>query len=147
MKVILKQDVEQVGAAGEVKTVSDGYARNFLIPRGMALPATSRSLSEMEHKKRQVEAKLRRDRKDAEGLKERLEQVACKISREAGEEDKLFGSVTNRDIAEALEAEGIELDHRKIVLDAPLKTLGVFDVTIKLASDVSAVVKVWVVAK
>lgn len=147
MKVILKQDVEMVGKAGEMKNVADGYARNFLVPRGLAVLATSRSIAEVEHRKRMVEAKMRSDLKDAEALKDRLGQVACKIAREVGEEERLFGSVTNRDIAEALNAAGIEIDHRKIVMSAPLKHLGAHEVSVRLSAEVTAVVKVWVVAK
>ena len=147
MKVILSQDVEQVGKAGTVLEVADGFGRNYLIPRGFALPATARSINQVEHQKRVVADKIAKTRKDAEGLKGRLEDVACKIAREAGEEDKLFGSVTIRDIADALAEEGIEVDHKKIVLDAPIKHLGVYTVEVKLAAEVAAKVKVWVVAK
>lgn len=147
MKVILSQDVEQVGKAGEIKDVAPGFGRNFLIPRGLALPATTKSIAQVEHKKRVVADAIARTRKDAEGLKARLEDVACKIAREAGEEDKLFGSVTSRDIADALAEEGIEVDSKKIQLDQPLKHLGVYTVEIKLATEVAAQIKVWVVAK
>jgi large subunit ribosomal protein L9 len=147
MKIILSQDVEQCGKAGEVKDVAVGFARNYLIPRGFALPATTKSIAQVEHKKRVVADAIARTRKDAEGLKARLEDVACKISREAGEEDKLFGSVTSRDIADALAEEGIEIDSKKILLDQPLKHLGVYTVEVKLATEVAAQVKVWVVAK
>jgi large subunit ribosomal protein L9 len=147
MKVILSQDVEQVGKAGTVLEVADGFGRNYLIPRGLALPATARSINQIEHQKRIVADKIAKTRQDAEGLKKRLEDVACKIAREAGEEDKLFGSVTIRDIADALAEEGIVTDHKKIVLDSPIKHLGVYTVEVKLATDVVAKVKVWVVAK
>jgi large subunit ribosomal protein L9 len=147
MKVILSQDVEQVGKAGTVLEVADGFGRNYLIPRGFALPATARSINQVEHQKRIVADQIAKNRKDAEGLKARLEDVACKITREAGEEDKLFGSVTVRDIADVLAEEGFEIDHRKVILDQPIKHLGVFTVEVKLATDVVAKVKVWVVAK
>ncbi len=147
MKIILSQDVEQVGKAGTVLEVADGFGRNYLIPRGLALPATARSINQIEHQKRIVADKIAKTRQDAEGLKGRLEDVACKIAREAGEEDKLFGSVTIRDIADALAEEGIVVDHKKIVLDSPIKHLGVYTVDVKLAAEVVAKVKVWVVAK
>lgn len=147
MKVILNQDVDSVGRAGQVLDVADGFGRNYLLPRGLAMLATPRAAAQVEHRKRLVAAKLVRARKEAEALKSRLEDVACKIAREAGEEDKLFGSVTTRDIADALAEEGIEIDHRKVVLDAPIKHLGVYHVDVKLAPDVVAKVKVWVVAK
>jgi large subunit ribosomal protein L9 len=147
MKVILNQDVDQVGRAGQVVDVADGFGRNYLVPRGFALLATTRSVSQMDHRKRLVADRLVRERKDAEGIKAKLEEIACKIAREAGEEDKLFGSVTNRDIADALAEEGVEVDHRKVHLDPPIKNLGVFTVDVKLAPEVVAKVKVWVVAK
>ncbi len=147
MKIILNQDVEQVGKAGDVKDVSDGFGRNFLIPRGLAMLATPRAKDQMEHRQRLVHDKIVRERKSAEAQKMKLEEVACKISREAGEEDKLFGSVTTRDVCDALHEEGVEVDHRKIVLDQPIKHLGVYTVDVKLAPEVVAKVKVWVVAK
>ncbi len=147
MKVILSQDVEQVGKAGTVLEVADGFGRNYLIPRGLALPATARSIHQVEHQKRVVADKIAKTLKDADDLRKRLEDVACKVAREAGEEDKLFGSVTVRDIADALAEEGITIDHKKIVLDEPIKHLGVYTVDVKLATEVVAKVKVWVVAK
>ena len=147
MKIILNQDVEQVGKAGDVKDVSDGFGRNFLIPRGLAMLATPRAKDQMEHRQRLVHDKIVRERKSAEAQKMKLEEVACKIAREAGEEDKLFGSVTTRDVCDALHEEGVEVDHRKIQLDQPIKHLGVYTVDVRLAPEVVAKVKVWVVAK
>lgn len=147
MKVILNQDIEQLGRAGEIKEVADGFGRNYLLPRGLAVLATPRAAAQIEHRKRVVQAKIVREKKNAEALKSKLEQMACKITREAGEEDKLFGSVTARDIADALHDEGIEVDHRKVLLDHPIKHLGVYSVDIKLAPEVIAKLKVWVVAK
>jgi len=147
MKVILKQEVEQLGNAGDVVEVAAGYGRNYLLPRGLAAAATSRSVKEVEHQKRLVAARVARDTKTAIEMKKRLEGVACKVAREAGEEDKLFGSVTNRDIGDALAEEGIELDHRKIILETPIKNLGIYHVEVKLAPELTATVKVWVVSK
>lgn len=147
MKVILKQDVDQVGRAGDIVEVADGFGRNYLIPKGLAIRATAGSLAQIEHRKRMVEAGIARARKAAVALKERLEGISCRIAREAGEEDKLFGSVTARDIATALAEEGIHVDHRAIQLEKPIKHLGIFPVQIKLARDVVATVRVWVVAK
>ncbi|MBP7126442.1 50S ribosomal protein L9 [Myxococcota bacterium] len=147
MKVILSQDLETLGRAGDVKEVSDGYARNFLFPRGIALPATRRSMEQIEHQKRLVADRIAAARKAAMGLKERIEATPCKVAREAGEEDRIFGSVTARDIAAALAEEGIEVDHRKIQLEQPLKNLGVFTVPVRLEREVVAEAKVWVVAK
>ncbi len=147
MKVILKKDVEQVGRAGQVVEVSPGFGRNYLIPRGLAIPATAGSMAQLEHRKRLVAASLERQRRAALALKERLETVACRVAREAGEEDRLFGSVTARDIAAALADEGFEVDHRAIRLDNPIKHLGIYHVDVRLAPEVTAQVKVWVVAK
>ncbi len=147
MKVILKQDVEQVGRAGQVVEVSPGFSRNFLIPRGLAVRATAGTVAQIEHRKRLVADSLARARRAALELKERLETVSCRIAREAGEEDRLFGSVTARDIAAALADEGFEVDHRAIRLDNPIKQLGIYRVEVKLAPEVIAQVKVWVVAK
>lgn len=147
MKVILNQDVEQVGQAGEIVEVAPGFCRNYLVPRGLAVTATTRSIKQLEHSKRMVADRIARERKGAEASKDQLENVACKIAREAGEEDKLFGSVTTRDITAALADEGFEIDHRKIKLETPIKHLGIYHVDVKLASDVVAQVKVWVVAK
>lgn len=147
MKVILKQDVDQVGRAGQVVEVSAGFSRNFLIPRGLAVPASARTLAQVEHRKRVVADQLSRARRAALSLKERLETVSVRIAREAGEEDRLFGSVTSRDIAAALADEGFEVDHRAIRLDNPIKHLGIYPVEVKLAPEVIAQVKVWVVAK
>jgi len=147
MKVILNEHIDHLGKAGEIVEVSDGFARNYLIPHGKAVLATTRSVRELEHAKREVQAQLLRERKTAEAMKAALEKVACNIVREAGEEEKLFGSVTNRDIAEALAVEGFTVDHRKIDLEMPIKTLGTFKIAIKLTTEVSAELKVRVVAK
>jgi large subunit ribosomal protein L9 len=147
MKVILTQDVDQVGSAGQVLDVADGFGRNYLVPRGLAMPATTRSIAQVEHRKRVVADRIARDLKSAEAIKAKLESVSCKIAREAGEGERLFGSVTNRDVADALAEEGIQIDHRTILLDPPIKDLGAFEVSVKLAPQVVAKVKVWVVAK
>lgn len=147
MKVILNEHIDHLGKAGEIVEVADGFARNFLIPQGKAVLATTRSVRELEHARREVQAQLLRERKTAEAMKAALEKTACNIVREAGEEEKLFGSVTNRDIAEALALEGFTVDHRKILLETPIKALGTFKIEIKLNTDVSAEVKVRVVAK
>jgi len=139
--------MEHLGKAGEIVDVADGYARNYLIPQGKAVLATTRSVKTLEHAKRQVQAQLLRERKTAEAMKAVIEKTSVNIVREAGEEEKLFGSVTNRDIAEALAAEGIVVDHRVILLENPIKTLGSFKVEVKLTTEVRAEVKVRVVAK
>jgi large subunit ribosomal protein L9 len=148
MQVILREDVDNLGTTGEVVTVKDGYARNYLIPRGLAVQATSRNVRRLSHEKRVIEQRDTKRRRDAQGVKEQLESLSLTIAKHTGEEDKLFGSVTNREIADALKEEaGIEIDRKLIHLAQPIKALGVYSVEVKLARDVIATVKLWVVAK
>ena len=145
MKVILKEAVKDLGEMGELVEVKRGYARNYLIPRGMALEATVRNVRMLEHQKRLVQDKIAKARQGAQALAERLESVSVTISQKVGENDRLYGSVTSMQIAEALAAEGIEIDKKKILLEEPIKKLGVYTVPVKLHPDVAANVKVWVV--
>lgn len=145
MKVILTEDVAHLGSAGDMLKVRDGYARNYLIPKAMAVIATTQNVRQLEHQKRQIQAKLAKLKKESEGLAQRIENISCTIARAAGEEDKLFGSVTSSDIYASLSNEGIEVDKKKIMLDEPIKSLGIFTVPIKVHSDVTANLKVWVV--
>lgn len=145
MKVILREDVEHLGTAGSVVNVRDGYARNFLIPRSFAIPATSNNLKGFEHEKRVAEAKKNKRRKEAEGVKAKLERVSCSISKKVGEQDKLFGSVTTQDIEKAFNAEGFTIDKKDILLTEPIKALGVYTVPVRVFEDVVANTKVWVV--
>ena len=145
MQVILKQDVAKLGDAGDVVKVSDGFGRNYLIPRGLAVLATASTVAQTEHQKKVAEAIRKRNLSAAKTLAEQIEGTAISIRREAGEDDKLFGSVTNRDIGEALEAEGIKLDKRSIQLDEPLKAIGLFTVPVKLHRTVTANLRVYVI--
>lgn len=145
MKIILREDVDHVGKMGELVTVADGYARNYLLPRQMAASATEKNVRVLEHQKRLIEAKRKKERAAAEELVKRLSQIPVTIPMQAGEEDKLFGSVTSKDIADVLAAADFIVDKRKILLDKPIKTLGNFLVPVKLASDVTAEIKVSVV--
>jgi large subunit ribosomal protein L9 len=145
MKIILREDIDHVGKMGELVVVKDGYARNFLLPRQMAAPATERSMRALEHEKRVIEAKRKKERVAADELVKRLASLPLTFAMQAGEDDKLFGSVTSMDIAEALAAKAFVVDKRKIVLDKPIKSLGTFTVPIKLASDVTGEVSVSVV--
>jgi len=145
MRVILKQEVAQLGDAGDIVTVKPGYGRNFLIPRGLAVPASEGSVREVEHQKRMAEAIRRKNLAGANALASKLEATAVSIRRETGEDEKLFGSVTNRDIAQALADEGIEVDRRTIQLDEPIKNIGLFTVPIRLHRDVTANVRVYVI--
>lgn len=147
MKVILKQDVESVGTIGDIVEVKNGYARNYLIPQGIALEATPSNLKRIEQEKKTLELQKNREKKAAEQLANKLNNVSVTISVSVGEEDKLFGSVTSQDIVDALKEKGFEIDKRKVILDEPIKVLGIYSVPIKLHSDVEAKVKVWVVKK
>jgi len=147
MQVILTEDVDNLGKTGELVNVKDGFGRNFLIPRGKAVAATPRNMRRMKHEQRVIEQLDTKRRKDAQSLKEKIEALSVTIAKNVGEEDKLFGSVTNREIADALIAEGIEIDRKEIHLDQPIKALGVYTVALHLARDITANMKLWVVAK
>lgn len=147
LKVILNEDVPNLGSVGDVVVVAAGYGRNYLIPRNLALPATSRNVKQLGHTRRLIEAKRSRAMKSAGSLAKKLEDVSVTIARAVGEEDRLFGSVTSRDIEDALSAEGYTLDKRNILLEGPIKNLGVHKVDIKLHTDITAQIKVWVVAE
>lgn len=146
MQVILTTDVVDLGTAGDIVEVRPGYGANYLIPQGMAVLATTRSRRRMEHQRRQIEAKIARERAKAKDLAGRLDGLSVTLTRLVGEGDKIFGSVTTRDIAEALDAEGIDVDSRQVDLSSPLKALGVYEVGVRLHRDVTAQIKVWVVA-
>lgn len=147
MKVILIEDVQELGSMGDIVQVKDGHARNFLFPRNLAKPATDSNLKIIEDIKRKKESALAKEKKKAEELKEKLSLVSCTIAVEAGDDDRLFGSVTAQDIARAFEEEGFSIDKRKIVMDEAIKKLGVYHVSVKLHPEVSGEVKVWVVKK
>jgi large subunit ribosomal protein L9 len=145
MRVILKQDVPNLGSPGDIVNVARGYGRNFLIPRGLAIPASEGSVREAEHQQRVAEAIRRKQLAGSEDLAKRITDTPITIRREAGEDEKLFGSVTNRDIAEALAAEGIELDRRTIQLAEKINAIGVFNVPVRLHRDVTTEVRVFVI--
>ncbi|MDD4956978.1 MAG: 50S ribosomal protein L9 [Candidatus Omnitrophica bacterium] len=147
MKVILIKDVESLGQIGDEMEVKDGYARNYLIPNKFVIEATPGAVSILEQKKRQKERRERKLMEAAGQLAEKIAALSITVSMEAGEEDKLFGAVTSEVIAEYLAAEGIEIDKKKIVLDDPIKALGVYNVEIKLHPEVKAQARVWVVKK
>jgi len=145
MKVILTEEVPSVGQPGDLLTVKDGYARNYLIPNHKAVHATTQNMKQLEHQKRLVEEKLNKIKAEAEKIARKMAEVSCTITKPAGEEDKLFGSVTSADISESLHNEGLEIDKKKIVLDEPIKKLGIFNIPVKLHPEVTATLKVWVV--
>jgi large subunit ribosomal protein L9 len=145
MEVILQEDVTNLGAIGDVVKVRDGYARNYLLPRGLAVEASRRNIHVLEHQKRQAAAKREREQRQALALNERLTVVTVVIQVRAGEEDRLFGSVTNLDIEKALTAQGLAVDRRKIVLAEPIKQLGTYTVPVHLTGGVRGNVTVQVV--
>jgi large subunit ribosomal protein L9 len=145
MKIILKKDFDALGFEGEILDVAKGYGRNYLIPRGVAVEATERNVKLTETQRKNVEVKRLKAKEDAEKAKETLSNVAVTISHKAGEEDKLYGSVTTMDIAEYLGKQGVSIDRRKILLERPIKTLGEFLVPIKLHPKVTGHIKVVVI--
>lgn len=145
MKVILQQDVHNLGRLGDIVKVREGYARNFLVPRGLAVMADEGNVRLLEHQKRVAAARAARLLADARALADRIGQTAVSIKVQAGEEGKLFGAVTNRDIAEAMAAEGVSVDRRQVELAEPIKQIGVFMVPVRLHADVTGNVKVYVI--
>lgn len=144
MEIILREDVPNVGTTGDIVKVKPGFARNYLLPRGLAVLADGRSRGLLEHQKRVMAEKRERDQRQASVLAERISAQRVVITARAGEEGKLFGSVTNQDIERALEALGFEIDRRRIRLDEPIKSLGDHEVLIRLMSGVDAKVTVRV---
>ncbi len=144
MQVILKEDMKNLGKAGDIVTVKDGYARNYLLPRGIAIDATAKNMRALEHARRVVTERAKKLANDAQSLAQKLFQLTVSIKAKAGEEDRLFGSVTAIDISEALKEKGLDIDKRKIILDEPIKRLGSHVVSIKLHPEVIAQLKVEV---
>lgn len=147
MKLILREDVYNLGKGGELVEVKPGYGRNFLIPRGLAVLANPKNIREVEHQKAVAAAKAAKLRASAEAIAKRLSDTPLSFKRKVGEQDKLYGSVTAMDLAEALAGRGVQIDRRAIDLPEPLKTLGDFEVGVKLHSDVVGKVKVKVEAE
>ncbi|MDP2479155.1 MAG: 50S ribosomal protein L9 [Candidatus Palauibacterales bacterium] len=146
-EIILQQDIENLGEAGEVVDVKAGYARNYLLPRGLAIPATEGNVKRIEQERRRIDRARTRERDQAEELSQQLADRSLSFSVRAGEEGRLFGSVTTTDIADRLAEEGIEVDRRLIRLEEPIKELGVYRVAVELHADVQPELKVWVVAE
>ena len=144
MNVILIDDINSLGKAGNKVKVSDGYARNFLIPKGLAIEATSKNVKLLEHKKNFILQKIAKEKKKAESLKEQLSGVTCTIERRVGEQGKLFGSVNTKDIEHALQQQGIEIDRKDIILEEMIKSLGEYSVKIKLHTGIAVEIKVVV---
>lgn len=147
MKIILKENVDSLGKVGEMIKVADGYARNYLIPKGLAVEASSRSMKALEHEKSRIMKKNESDRKKAEAMVEKLQGVTCTISRRVGEQDKLFGSVTTKDIEQSLIEQGMEIDRKMIILEEPIKSLGEFPVKIKFQPGITTEITITVVGE
>jgi len=147
VKVILQENVSALGSVGDIVNVAAGYGRNYLLPRKKAVPADERNLKVLNHQKLLAQHQMAKSVKSAQELAKRIESLSLSIARQAGENDKLYGSVTNMDIEAALKAEGVVIDRRIIQMDEPIKNIGVFNIDIKLHTDVKAKLKVWVVQK
>ncbi|HTM20947.1 MAG TPA: 50S ribosomal protein L9, partial [Kofleriaceae bacterium] len=145
MQVILTQDVNNLGKAGEVVTVKNGFGRNYLIPQGLAITANSRNVRRLDHERKIVEARVKKEVGSASDVAGRINGMTLQFERLVGEGDKLFGSVTAADIATQLEVAGIKVDHRKIKLGEPIRALGKYETEIKLHPSVAATLKFWVV--
>jgi large subunit ribosomal protein L9 len=147
MQIILTQDVENLGKAGELVSVRPGYGRNFLVPRGYAVSATVRNKNRLDHEKKLIEKRVAKERATATELAGRINGMTLQFERQVGEDEKLFGSVTSRDIAEQLKKANVDIDHRWIQLEHPVKALGKYEVPVRLSAGVIATLKYWVVGK
>ncbi|MEW5993326.1 MAG: 50S ribosomal protein L9 [Candidatus Zixiibacteriota bacterium] len=147
MKVILREDVPDIGQAGQTVDVKAGYGRNYLIPRNLAIPATKANLRAIDEVRKQKDLREKKRRREADIIKDKIEKLELSVEVRVGEEDKLYGSVTNADISELLEKEGIQIDKRAIELETPIKVLGVYTVPIKIEKDVTAQLRLWVIKK
>lgn len=147
VNIILQENVDGLGVIGDQVAVKPGYARNYLVPKGLALIANDRNVKELEHQKRQLGRKLEKATKDAEAIKARIEKVACEFTQRASDEGKLFGSVTSMDLEAKIQGAGIEVDRKKIQLSEPIKTLGEHIVVVRLDAGVVAELKVVVSAE
>ena len=145
MQVILLEDVSSIGKAGDLIKVSDGYGRNYLIPQKKAILATEKNIKALEHQKRLVQHRMSKTKKDVRKMVQEIEALSCTFARPVGESGKLFGSVTSMDIEGYLKENGLEIDRKKIHLEEPLKSIGMFVVPVKLHPEVVANLKVWIV--
>ncbi len=145
MKVILKEDVKKLGSMGQIVTVADGFARNYLVPRGLAVEASSKNVASLKHAQRVIQEKAKKVKESLEEFAARLSKITLVMQAKAGEEGKLFGSVTSMDIAEKLKSEGIEIDRKKISLEEPIKRLGTYSVSIHLHPEINAQIALQVV--
>ncbi|MCK5688976.1 50S ribosomal protein L9 [Myxococcota bacterium] len=147
MEVILMEEVAGLGDIGELVSVKNGYARNYLLPQRKAVSASVKNAQRLEHQKRIANFKMQKALASAQSLADKLKATSVTIARKTGENEKLFGSVTAIDIHKGLQDEGVEIDRRKIILDEPIKSLGTYQVVVKVLGELTAEIKVWVVAE
>lgn len=147
MKIILREDIQTLGRSGELVEVRDGYARNYLLPKKLAVVASEKNIRQLEHDRRVIAAHQAKVRASAAAIAQKLAQVDLKIARKVGEQDKLYGSVTALDIADALSEKGVRVDRRALVLPEPIKSIGQFEIDVRLHHDVTGKVKLEVVAE
>ena len=145
MEVILLEDVRNLGEMGEIVDVAPGYGRNYLIPQGLAEPATASNKSQIEHQLGIIEARKEREREEARGVLDKIDGVSISVPARVTDEDKLYGSVGARDVAETLKQQGYDIDRKQVVLEQPVDELGIYEVPIKLASGIYATIRLWVV--
>lgn len=145
MKIILRKDVKNLGNTSEIKEVKNGYANNYLIPKNLAYPATDQYLKIFENEKKIALKRLEKMNKEAQDLKEKLENLSLNINVKVGEDEKLFGSVTSQDIVEKLEEQGINLSKKQITIKENIRKLGIYNIPIKIASEIEATLKVWII--
>jgi len=147
MEVILKQDVNKLGKAGQVVKVKDGFAHNFLIPRGLAVISSLSNLKKLQQEKQQRNLELERVKKHAEELRDKISKLSLTLPVLTQEEEKLYGSITSGDIQQLLKEEGFDIEKSSIILEEPIKSLGIFEIPLKLHPEVSVNIKIWVVKK
>lgn len=147
MKIILREDIQTLGRSGEMVEVRDGYARNYLLPKKLAVVASEKNIRQLEHDRRVIAAHQAKVRASATAIAQKLAQVDLKIARKVGDQDKLYGSVTALDIADALSEKGVRIDRRALVLPEPIKSIGQFEIDVRLHHDVTGKVKLEVVAE
>lgn len=145
MRIVLRDDVDKLGRRGEVLDVAAGYARNFLLPKGMAFQATEGNMKRVEQERRKHAVHLAKEKEDAAAMGLRLAGLSCTIVRKVGDNEQLYGSVTAGDIAEHLEKEGVVLDKRRILIEEPIRALGIYTIPVKLHAEVTGEIRVWVV--
>lgn len=147
IQVVLQQDVEKVGKSGDLVRVRPGFARNYLLPRQLAVPATTAAVRRIDHEKAVALAKAEKSKKDAREIAQKLSALSIRIAQKVGDEGRLFGSVTTKDIEAAVKAQGLVVDRKRIMLAEPIKNIGSYEIVVKLVSDVTATLKVEVVAR